>query len=305
MNIDNNIEEIFEEYEQWLQDNLENKLNESSKYVLDQINNILKDFEASLNYAYHNVSNGIHYIESKHVPVDGFLYWPTFYIFFTKHTKESGAFYNSQCEYDVLTNTMWGAKFNYFETEEDYPNINYNKFREIMFHELQHAYRHYQILKKDDENKEKIQSEKNIYQDILSDNIIKGLVKNVYYYTNKDEIDAHLAEMYPYLQEHKEITIENYKQYLENIPGYIIIKKLKIYQNYFNNIHAEQYPKIKDQIGNGFYKIYNQQKYYQLQNNITPSKCYYMTKDRVNETLLYVEKKFYKLLKQILNGRDY
>lgn len=296
----NNIECIFEEYEKWLQNDLENHINESSKDVLKQINNIVSDFEASLNYADYGVENGLHYIKSKNVVVDGFLTMPTFYIFFTKNLKEIGLFGDSECYYDVITDTMYEAVFTYTEKIKTYPNIDYDKFRETMFHELQHAYRHYQILKKEEENKEKLRSEKKIYLDVLSNDIINKLVKYIYYYTNTNEIDAHLTEMYPYLQKHKEITIQNYKNFLNKIPGYEIIEKLKKYQNYFNNQYIENYPKIKEQIGNGFYQIYSKEKYYQVRCNLTPSKCFYMTKDRVNQALLYTEKKFYRILKEII-----
>lgn len=46
--------------------------------------------------------------------------------------------------------------------------------------------------------------------------------------------------MYPYIKDNKEINIKNYKQYLNEIPGYNVIEKLKTYQNYFNNDNIEK-----------------------------------------------------------------
>ena len=50
--------------------------------------------------------------------------------------------------------------------------------------------------------------------------------------------------------------VEGYKQYLNEIPGYNVIEKLKTYQNYFNNDNIEKLNKIKKQIEEALYKVY-------------------------------------------------
>lgn len=100
-----------------------------------------------------------------------------------KEQKIREHFFETNCYYDEISNKMPDAKFMYNETKEDYPDINIMEFRKTMFHELQHAYKHYQILKQEEENKDinsKVKSEQDIYSQVLSDDIIKNLVKNVF-----------------------------------------------------------------------------------------------------------------------------
>ena len=105
--------------------------------------------------------------------------------------------------------------------------------------------------------------------------------------------------MYPYIKDNKEINIKNYKQYLNEIPGYNVIEKLKTYQNYFNNDNIEKLNKIKKQIGDALYKVYIKQLYYK-DRKLTPDNCFYLTKNKINNALLYAQKKFYEFLKASL-----
>lgn len=298
----NNIEHIFEEYEKSLQNEIEmnSSINESKQEMFNIFNKIVDDFEASLNYASHGTenTNNVHYVESLNIPVDGFLDNPSFYIFFIKGAKDKGAFFETNCYYDEMSDKMPNAKFMYTETEKDYPDMDIKSFRKTMFHELQHAYRHYQILKQEEEDKEiniKVKNEQDIYGNIISDNTIKNLVKYIFYYTNINEINSHFSEMYPFLKNNTNINIKNYKQFLEEIPGYNLIKRLKTYQNYFNDNNIEKLNKLKKQIGEALYNVYKNQLYYK-ERKLTPDNCFYMTKDKVNNALLYAQKKFYEFL---------
>lgn len=310
--MNNNIECVFEEYEKELQKIIVSKgiVNESISKLFDVFKHIVDTFEVSLNYATHKVENNIGYIKSLRVPVDGFLENPSFYILFIKKYKEGGSFIPSNCYYDTITDKMCEAKFIYYERTKDYPSIDMEEFKKTMFHELHHAYRQYQILKQEEINKEenlnqniknqKVKNSDDIYQYTINNDTLLNIIKNIHYCTNIDEIDSHFNEIFPYIETHKEINTKNYKNYLNNIPGYEIILKLKKYQDYFNNGSIEKLKKVKEQIGNGFYEIYKNDFIYQYK-KLTPDKCFYMTKNKVNDTLLYAQNKFYRYLYDAFN----
>lgn len=301
----NDIEIFFEEYEKWLQSDIENsdRLDESMSERFDEFSTIVNDMLK----AYQEVKREIYsdtnteYVDLECVDTKGFLYKPEVYIIFKKPNATKAMFIPNACRYDSITDTMSNAEFIYYENED---TLNIYVFKKSMYHELQHAYRHYQILKQEDINKNlngKIAHEKQLYADFIDNERINNICMEIYYYTNINEIDGHMSSMYAFLEKTPQINTRNYKKYLKFIPGYKFIERLKDIQNIFNNNYIEMYPGIKKQIGNTFYEIYSHNpidKY----NNLTPQKCFKLTKRKVNQSLLYAEKIFYRNIKESLKA---
>lgn len=297
-NIGNNIETIFEEYEKWLQNNVFTNLNESKDEIWSEFDGIIKDMEAELSYGVHLKENGLNTISATNIATNekSFLYHPNVIVVYEDNDYAEAEFIENKCYYNGIENKLCDVLFKYYEEPKIYPKINYNRFWRSMFHELQHAYRYFNILKREEENKEKnvkVDVENDIYNNFFEDETIKEIVVELFYQLNQDEINSHLFEIYPFLKTHTEINRDNYKNYLSVIPSYNIIENLKYFQNIFNNTNAEKLPNIKIQLGKELQKTYGKVSYY---NSLTPEKCFKLTRKRLNSTLLYTQKQFYRYL---------
>ena len=84
------------------------------------------------------------------------------------------------------------------------------------------------------------------------------------------------------------IDEDTLNQFVESHDG------LKRYQ-----FDIEKLNKIKKQIGEALYKVYIKQLYYK-DRKLTPDNCFYLTKNKINNALLYAQKKFYEFLQQTM-----
>ena len=309
------IQQICEEYEQWLQDDLivENYihlLNESKEDMFTDFDKITKTLYKGYkkNGLYNKDSNGIYQLENNfNFDKDSFLNNVKLVVIFEKNTSEQGFFLYNKSWYNLMTDKIEDVVIGYRETKYNFPKIDEKKFYNTIFHELQHVYRQYQKekeieIKKSNniEVKPKINSEDYIY-DSFKDDKIENFIKNLMYLSNTNELDSHFSEIYPYLKFNKKINFKNYKQYLEVIPSYDIVQRLKEYQYCLSHDYIEQNPFIREKLSERFYEIYKNNPFYQYK-RLTPDSCFRMLKNRIDNTLLYAEKKFYQYLKAALNG---
>lgn len=58
-------------------------------------------------------------------------------------------------------------------------------------------------------------------------------IRDIYYLTDKDEIDARMQELIPFLQKHKDINRSNYTWYLQDFTSFQFIQYLKNMKTYF------------------------------------------------------------------------
>lgn len=312
--------DIIENYEKWLQKRLDNfgneniinvillekdaKKDEGSGTKYDDFTNIYNAIIASSNYASTRVEDGKNCLVCK-TPVDNaFLYDITYKIIFDKTPKYDGGFAYNYGYYNPKDDKMHGAFFVFYEKEYDYPKIEGLGFKETVWHELQHTYVQYSVLKRANEQNvitnTKINNQREIYQNFLEDDKLVDLIQDTFYYTNRNEINSHLNEMIPYLKEHEEINFTNYKKFLSFIPGYYVIEKLKNMQEGFETAMANDYKnKFRYSFGKMVIDKFNSVDFYKFK-KLSPVQCTNRTFNRLNNALIYAEHQFYKILSYTL-----
>ena len=201
---------------------------------------------------------------------------------------------------DRKTKKMKGITIRYFDFLNDEFEVDEMEFYKSMWHELQHAYRKYKMLLAElTEKAPKKTDNGNAINLMHYNNALKyGCdvgryfnVKNFFYLSDKNEIDSFLHEMVPYIQKHKEIDFTNFRDYLESIPGYDVVKILKFFASYFYIV--EEDPQLREELTKQCRKIFENDK-------MTASQCVYRTKNRVQNASLYAVKQFYKVLSTAL-----
>lgn len=178
--------------------------------------------------------------------------------------------------------------------------INYDKIDIIQYlwHEVQHIYRQYNILKQEyikGKTNVKANAENNLQSDIMNyygGNDIE-FIRTIYYLTDKDEIDARMQEIIPFLQKHTNINRNNYKVYLSEFIPFQFIQYLKGLKTYFQvNILASD---DIENIGNFIKSLYKDNEYYAF-SKISPSESVKKLYNRYLQSIVYAENQFYKIL---------
>ena len=106
--------------------------------------------------------------------------------------------------------------------------------------------------------------------------------------------------MIPYLEKHKEINFKNYKNYLNEIPGYNIITYLKQYAEIYNNPIMFNSNNFTDKVGKIIYdKIYKNNGY--NAQTLSPRECIKRLRRKINFSVIYAQKQFYKILSYTLD----
>lgn len=312
--MNNNIYNICKEYEHWLQNDLLTEdynipLNESKGEMFNTFDNITKKLFKGYkkNGLYYKDTEGIYHLENNFDFSSDvkFLNKVTLRITFDKNETEQGNFIYSKSWYNFASDKLEDVEITYNEVYKNFPNISKDEFYKTIFHELQHVYRYSQKEKQEETRKlnnrtvkPKSETENYLYDKFVSDEVAT-FTKNLFYCINRNEINSHFSEIYPYIKNNKKINFTNYKNYLKDIPGYNIIQRLYEYQYYLSDEYTKQNPFVKEEIAQSFYNIYSNNQFYKYK-RLTLDGCFNMTRKRVDNTLLYVEKKFYQFLKAAL-----
>lgn len=112
------------------------------------------------------------------------------------------------------------------------PTIDKDMLEQVITHELMHGYRMLNILLKsikDGKSRDiKRQAIYNKASDFQNDDTqMVRFIKEAYYITDTDEINANAAEEAKYILLHKDINFYNYRQFLPSIPLYNKINEIK------------------------------------------------------------------------------
>lgn len=192
---------------------------------------------------------------------------------------------------DGKTQQMQGVVFGYTDYLRDDFTVNKINFYESMWHELQHAYRQYKLILGGVDDYTNLKHYNNALK--YGENVGRYFnTKSFFYLSDKNEIDSHMHEMIPYLEQHSEINFDNFREYLENIPGYNIVKLLKFFSTNFYMV--EQDDELRNELTRQCRQIFDD-------NKLTVRDCVYRTKKRTQNSVLYAEKQFYKVLSTTLN----
>ena len=306
----NEILNIIEDYERWLQtellgnevDKFSNGLQilETGGTNFDIYNKIIDDIETSLNYAVKvkDKDNNKGLVLKNILTDNTFLYHPDLDIIFDNKSPYNAKINIDNAQYDVEHDALKDIKITYWEEEINYPNVNIGNFKKKMWHELHHTYVVYQVKKEEYENGQinlKKANERNLYSDFQNNETIKDALKQTYYYTNIEEINSHLNEMIPYLKEHEEINFTNYQKFLNEIPGYDVINILRRGLKSLEIIEKSGNVNVMNIIGNEVISVYNKQNFYQNKKLGTIQAFNFIIK-RLNRAIIYSQKEFYKIL---------
>lgn len=193
-----------------------------------------------------------------------------------------------------------GVVFYYNDYLTDAFEVNKINFYGPMWHELQHAYRHYQFKlaevgsktpRKPFNGEVVNQLHYNRSQKFGGDVSKFFNTRTILYFTDQNEINSHLHEMVPYIEFNNNINFNNYREYLDNIPGYDIVKILKFFASKFYIVEEDE--ELRNELTRQCRLIFQNDK-------LTPSQCVYKTRNRLNNSALYAEKQFYKMLNTTL-----
>lgn len=313
-NIYQNIISVFEEYEQFLQtivdtnglyDNVSQLIEERGtnydefSHIVDAILATIQKCKFPNDNKRHNslVISNIQINNSFIKNFDFILNWDK--------QANSDAFVNyHNAFYDKQTNAMHHFTICYNEYNFEYPQYDKYHLKECLWHELQHLYRQYHILKNESVTN-KINNKNTNYSEInalFNDSAqIQNVIKNTFYYTDKNEINSHINEIVPYIENHKEINFNNYKVFLDKIPGYDVIIKLHQLADVFNNPTYFQNEKFINIVGKTILdNVYKHIDFYKGR-KLTYAKIIKKTRLRINMSLLYTQRQFYKLLSYALD----
>ena len=233
-----------------------------------------------------------------------FLEKPSLKIVWDKGSNDEAVTSLGKSVYNPINDTICNVFITFYENDNEYPHYNEDELKKSLWYEVQHIYRQYWVLKTEYEKSCINQKEKN-YREIYTlreeDSTIHRSIKAALYYSDINEINSHLNEMIPYLEKHTEINFTNYKNYLNEIPGYNIILKLKELSSIYNNLIMYQKNNFTEKVGKVIYnKIYSKSYFYN-DKNITPYECIKRLRLRLNSSVIYAQKQFYKILSHSLD----
>ena len=310
----NEILNLLNEHEEWLQERISNfggenicnliLLSEKGGTKYQDFKNIYDTIIASLNYAVKTIENG-KVILDNNTPIDNAFLGDIIYrIIYDKTPQNDGGYATNSGKYDEITKKMYGAKFIFYEKELPFPLKGGDSFTQTVWHELQHAYVQYNVLKQMKEKgylkNPKIDNQRDIYHKFENDKELSDTIKNTFYYTNTNEINSHLNEMIPYLEKHTEINFTNYKEYLDIIPGYWTVQFIqKMYKNLLFALEHDKNNELREKMGNMILSKYKKNDFYKNK-QLTPSECVNRTVKRVSNAVIYSQNQFYKILRYTL-----
>ena len=306
----NEILNIIEDYERWLQERITNFGDENVCNLIlltEKGGTKYKDFKkiydtiiASVVYAQKD-KEGNNIVLYNKTPIDNaFLGNIVYKIIYDKIPKIDGGYAHNSGRYNEEDEKMYDARFVFTEKDLTYPQIGSDSFAQTVWHELQHAYVQYNVLKrlydKGYIKNPKMSNQRKLYDSFLKDEELEEIIKNTFYYTNINEINSHLNEMIPYLEKHSEINFTNYKNYLNEIPGYWLVQLMqKMYKNLLFVIENDKDDVFRKKFGTLIMSKYKENDFYRNK-NITPIQCANRTLKRVCDAVLYTQKQFYKIL---------
>ena len=174
------------------------------------------------------------------------------------------------------------------------PKLN---FEQLLYHELTHAYRFYQIQKSQEQDRiDRENKRKEDYAVAFNSQNINGLMKlfwNAYYLSEDDEINSKVTEIYSYIKNNKDINrktiYSDIEEYLK-IPSVMEMKSLERLilvlnrqDDFTKNFLGEAYKNVKkyDKALDGF-------------------KCFKLFLDRLNLAVTKYQKQAQKVIEYSL-----
>lgn len=310
------MESIFDEFVHWWIEELRNAPSiqlPNRMYFCEERGTNYEEFNDIVTTLYHYLKQleGTSYIQSK----DGYLYFTTkplnltncFIndVYFTIYPSNSNdylangdSFIYNELKYNKDTDKCTNCHIELYANPCEAINFKKLNIIEHLWHEVQHIYRQYCILRQENiKGKPNVKAnyDNDFQSRILRINGTNGLdfIRDVFYLTDKDEIDARMQELIPFLQQRTEINRNNYRQYLEEFTPFQLIQDLKNFKNIYQiYILASD---NKEEAGKIIKDLYSNNEYYssvKISANETVDKLY----KRLCQSILYAQNQFYKIL---------
>lgn len=168
-----------------------------------------------------------------------------------------------------------------------------NEFFLIMSHELQHAYRFFNICLTNQTYVDNENERKNIYQRAIingNEKYIQGNVKELYYKTERDEIMSEVNKLFEYIRQNKNINSHNYKEYEKELPLYSTVETLKDSVRTFDKFlkNRDEYKDVIITIGSYFNEIIGE--------DISPSLGFIKFRNKVINAAMFASRKYKRTL---------
>ena len=177
------------------------------------------------------------------------------------------------------------------------------EFYELMAHELQHAYRFYNIfLSNNSYNNEEFERMKR-YNDAYNvqrntSNPIEYEVSTIYYLSDRNEISSESNKLYEYLRNHNEINEGNINEYFnENMPLYTIKESLKYFLEKLDSETRTDDMTYVRHIGEVYKRIIDDTK-------MTPSRAFIKFRTRVVDAAIFANRLFKRTLAKAFDDFD-
>lgn len=178
-----------------------------------------------------------------------------------------------------------------------------NEFYEIMAHELQHAYRFYNIFLSNnsynDEEKEKMKRNINAYE--IQQNPSSRLehdISIIYYISERNEISSEANKLYEYIRNHKEINDMNIEEHFNNnLPLYTTKVNLENFLEMMDSNLKEDDIAYVNSIGKIFKRILKDEK-------TTPSRAFIKFRTRILDSSMFADRLFKRTLAKAFEDFD-
>lgn len=187
---------------------------------------------------------------------------------------------------NVLFNISIGERF--LNTEN-----GKKEFFLTMSHELQHAYRFFNICLTNQTYVDNENNRKKIYQRSLingDEKYIQKNVKELYYKTERDEIMSEVNSLFEYLRQNENINSHNYKEYEKELPLYATVETLKDSVMTFDKFlrNRDEYEETIIAIGEYFNEIIGE--------DISPSLGFIKFRNKVINAAMFASRKYKRTL---------
>lgn len=310
------METIFEEFARWWTDEIRfsNDMSLPSRMYFceargnnyEEFNNIVIQLYNYLNgfngKPYLRDANGERYFITQPVILTGsFIKSATFTIYPTndEYYLDNGAGFNyHKLKYDKGESKCYDCELTFYAHNSDVIDFKNIDVITLLWHEVQHIYRQYCILKKEVDNGKP--NTKARYSNEFQSNVLRyygnqkiDFIRDIYYLTDRDEIDARMQELIPFLQNHKDVNRSNYKWYIQDSTSYQFLQYLLSMRTYFQ-IEVLASDDI-EQIGNFIKKLYKETNYHS-DTNISPTETVNKLYKRYCESIVYAQHQFNKIL---------
>jgi hypothetical protein len=164
-----------------------------------------------------------------------------------------------------------------------------NEFYEMMAHELQHAYRYYNIFLSNNSYQDE---EINKYRKYVNSlNLMKNArsqdeydIGTIYYISETNEISSESNKLYEYIRNHEEINEANVSEYYNELPLYSIKESLSSFLERIDYMAKQEGISYINKIGEIFKRIIN--------SNLSSSKAFIKFRGRVLNGSMFADRLF-------------